>query len=121
MKSLLNFVSTLLVWWKRQTISTRIVTYFYGNLIGEDSHGNQYYVSKDKKRRWVIYSDENYASELSIEWHGWVHWTTDKIPIKSKYRGSSQGKVHVHDDANFRKNIKIETPNPKGYEAWEPE
>ena len=77
MKSLLNFVSTLLVWWKRQTISTRIVTYFYGNLIGEDSHGNQYYVSN--------------------------------------------GKVHVHDETNFHKNIKIEMPNPKGYEAWEPE
>ena len=121
MKSLLNFIGTLLVWWKRQTISTRIVTYFSGNLIGEDTHGNQYYVSNDKKKRWVIYSDENYASELSIEWHGWVHWTTDKIPIKSKYKGSSQGKVHIHDDANIHKNIKIEMPNSKGYEAWEPE
>ena len=72
--------------------------------MGVDDLGNKYYTSFDKKRRWVIYEKENYASELSIEWHGWLHWTTNSIPIKMSKSKSIMNKVFVPMDQNSSKN-----------------
>ena len=50
---MLTLIKETFTWWNRQTIGTRIFTFFFGKLIGEDDLGNKYYESKNKKR-WVI-------------------------------------------------------------------
>ena len=88
--------------------------------MGIDDLGNIYYTSVDKKRRWVIYEKENYASELSIEWHGWLHWTTNTIPIKMNKSKSTMNKVFVRMDQNSSKNDYKKLGNDQTYEPWVP-
>jgi len=116
----MNILSSLFIWWNRQTISTKIYTYFRGKVIGVDNLGNIYYTSFDKKRRWVIYEKENYASELSIEWHGWLHWTTNSIPVKNSRSKNVMSKVFVPMDRNSSKNEYNKVGIDRTYEAWVP-
>ena len=116
----MNILSSLFIWWNRQTLSTKIYTYFRGKVIGVDNLGNIYYTSFDKKRRWVIYGKENYASELSIEWHGWLHWTTNSIPIKMSKSKSIMNKVFVPMDRNPSKNDCQKLGIDQTYEPWVP-
>ena len=116
----MNILSSLFIWWNRQTISTKIYTYFRGKVVGVDDLGNAYYTSFDKKRRWVIYEKENYASELSIEWHGWLHWTTNSIPIKTGKSRNIMNKVFVPMDRNSSKNEYKKLGADQTYESWVP-
>ena len=116
----MNILSSLFIWWNKQTISTKIYTYFRGKVIGVDDLGNKYYTSFDKKRRWVIYQKENYASELSIEWHGWLHWTTNSIPMKMSKSKNIMSKVYVPMDKDSPKNDYTELGNDQHYEPWVP-
>ena len=116
----MNILSSLFIWWNRQTISTQIYTYFRGKVIGVDDLGNIYYTSFDKKRRWVIYEKENYASELSIEWHGWLHWTTNSIPVKMSKSKNIMTKVFVPMDRNSSKNENKKLDIDQTYEPWVP-
>ena len=121
MKVVLDIFKSLFIWWNRQTISTRIYTYFSGNLIGEDSLGNKYYTTVDKQKRWVVYQKENYASEVSIEWHGWLHWSTNSIPIKSKLKGLEKGKVYTKDNTSVHSKYMTNSKNHLDYHAWDPD
>ena len=116
----MNILSSLFIWWNRQTISTKIYTYFRGKVIGVDDLGNIYYTSFDKKRRWVIYEKENYASELSIEWHGWLHWTTNSTPLKMSKSKSIVNKVFVPMDQNSSENDYKKLGIDQTYEPWVP-
>ncbi len=44
--------------------------------------GNIFYKTKDGKRRWVIYKSESEASQISPEWHGWLHHTWNEAPTE---------------------------------------
>ena len=88
--------------------------------MGVDDLGNIYYTSFDKKRRWVIYEKENYASELSIEWHGWLHWTTNSIPLKMSKSMNIVNKVFVPMDQNSPKIDNLELGRIQSYEPWVP-
>lgn len=116
----MNILSSLFIWWNRQTLSTKIYTYFRGKVIGVDDLGNIYYTSFDKKRRWVIYEKENYASELSIEWHGWLHWTTNSIPMKMSKSKNIMNKVFVPMDRNSSKINYEKLGIEQTYEPWVP-
>ena len=61
---MLTLIKETFTWWNRQTIGTRIFTFFFGKLIGEDDLGNKYYESKNKKR-WVIYKNDVDATKNS--------------------------------------------------------
>lgn len=70
-------------------LGTIIYTKLNGEFIGTDHFGNKYYQSKrapkgQKKRRWVVYKGLSEPSKVPAEWHGWLHYTTDKI-LKNKY------------------------------------
>ena len=58
---MLTFIKEIFTWWNRQTLGTRIQTFFFGKLVGKDMFGNKYYQSKNG-RRWIIYNDETDAS-----------------------------------------------------------
>ena len=42
---MLTAIKEIFTWWNRQTIGTRIHTFFYGKYVGEDAKGNKYYQS----------------------------------------------------------------------------
>ena len=50
---MLTLIKEIFTWWNRQTLGTRIFTFFFGKLVGQDEYGNKYYQDKNGKR-WVI-------------------------------------------------------------------
>lgn len=125
--TLLNRVFT---WWNGQTIGTELFTRRNGVLVGSDDFGNQYYESRDGKRRWVIYEGESEASRVPPDWHGWLHHTFSAPP-------SVEPLPHKPWERHHRPNLtgtsgaylppgSIKTPavRPRAtgdYEAWSPE
>ena len=59
---MLTLIKEIFTWWNRQTLGTRIQTFFFGKLVGKDSFGNKYYQNKSGKR-WMIYKNEVDASK----------------------------------------------------------
>merc|ERR1719378_1022632 len=57
-----------------------------GTLRGVDRYGNHYYENLDMqwgRHRWVEYAARKQdmdASQVPPEWHGWLHYTTRRIP-----------------------------------------
>ena len=65
-------IKQIFTWWNYQTVGTFLYTLFFGKLVGKDSFGNKYYISK-KGKRWVIYNGEINASKIdSIGIHGFI-------------------------------------------------
>ncbi|QKX03035.1 NADH:ubiquinone oxidoreductase [Wolbachia endosymbiont of Litomosoides sigmodontis] len=56
-----------------------------GKFVGKDENGNSYYESSEGKR-WVIYSSVSEPTTVPPEWHIWLHYTDDAVPINSKKR-----------------------------------
>lgn len=63
-----------------------------GTLMGVDKFGNKYYQNnmyQHGQNRWVVYSDSVHldydASQVTAEWHGWLHYNTDIPPTKANY------------------------------------
>ena len=75
---MLTLFKEIFIWWNRQTLGTRLHTFFFGKFVGVDNIGNKYYKSKSGKR-WVIYKDEIDASKIPEEWYSWIHFTNNKI------------------------------------------
>ena len=62
------------------------ITRWRGEKVGEDAEGNLYYTERRKPegrraKRWVVFKDGlSEASRVPAEWHGWLHYQTDRIP-----------------------------------------
>jgi len=87
----MGIFSEIFSWWGGNTWSNRIYTAARGKLVGTDEAGNRYYVQSrgtgplGKPRRWVIYKSGAEASQISPDWHGWMHYTVDALPTASRY------------------------------------
>jgi NADH:ubiquinone oxidoreductase subunit len=79
---IVSLIRRVFGWWYVGSIGTIIHTFLFGVKIGEDSQGNEYYISKDKKKRWVIYNGEIEASRIQADWHAWLHKTVDETPLE---------------------------------------
>lgn len=83
--------SEIFSWWGGNTWSNRIYTALRGRHVGTDEAGNRYYVQSrgvgplGVPRRWVIYADGAEASQISPDWHGWMHYTVDTLPTAESY------------------------------------
>jgi NADH:ubiquinone oxidoreductase subunit len=70
------------------TLGTKLYTLFKGHCVGKDSAGNQYYeawhekTADGHKKRWVIYQGLPEPSKVVPQWHGWLHYTSDLLPIR---------------------------------------
>jgi len=69
------------------TIGTRLFTWLRGEPVGTDAFGNRYFRDKRRRagrreRRWVLYAGEPEGSAVPPEWHGWLHHTTDEVPVE---------------------------------------
>ena len=109
-------------------LTTKIYTYFYGKLVGEDEFGNKYYASSkkegkhigrpNKERRWVIYNGSDEPSKVPPLWHSWMHYTVDTAPSIRDFYSWEQphtpnltGTKHAHK-SQFR-NVKNTAWHPK--------
>ena len=124
----MSFWSRVFGWWDRQTLNTRFWTWRYGNSLGEDALGNAYYQSADGKRRWVIYAGEAEASAVPVEWHAWLHHTTDEPPTRAPLprkpwerpgQPNQTGMPGAYRPAGSLLNAR--PPARRDYDAWTPE
>jgi NADH:ubiquinone oxidoreductase subunit len=113
----------IFTWWHGQTFGTQLFTWRKGHLVGQDAAGNRYYRSRDGKRRWVIFSSEVEATNVSVAWHGWLHGTTDQVPTDQRFdhvignpTGTPDARVPPHS-----LKAQATAPAPRDYEEWVPE
>lgn len=65
---------------------TKVITWLSGEKVGSDSFGNTYYQHKKnekqgmRRRRWVIYKEDDDASRVPSEYHAWLHYTINDFP-----------------------------------------
>lgn len=124
----MQFILRLLTWWNGQTLGTQLFTWRKGVKVGEDDQGNQFYRTRDGRKRWVIYNGEMEASRVSPDWHGWLHYTWDEPPSEKPLRHKVWEKPHQENltgtplayapPGSIRRRHPEE---PRDYEAWTPE
>ena len=121
---MISKISNLFIWWNGQTIGTKIYTKFFGNFVGTDEYGNNYFKSSNGTKRWVNYNGVCDASNISPAWHGWIHKTTDKVPSFEKDNLSMSNSDDTYTE--IKKNGKYYPNNFKNhsifndYESWKP-
>jgi len=115
-------------WWNGQTLNTQLWTWRKGRRVGEDAMGNVFYENADKSRRWVIFSGESEASQVSPDWHGWLHHTWDQPPTAAPLTHKSWEKPHLPNQTGTDNayapagSLRRVTPKARSdYEAWTPE
>lgn len=93
---------------------------FSSKKIGNDEFGNEYFESKDGKRRFVIYKGEAEPSKIPAEWHGWIHHNTDSAPVQINTHKFSWQKIHLPNLTGTKNAYKPKnTSNKDGwYESW---
>jgi len=125
---ILSSVLRAVTWWNGQTLNTQLWTWRKGVKVGEDSQGNTFYETRDRKRRWVIFNGDVEASRVDADWHGWLHRTWDEPPSKSPLTHKTWEKPHVPNltgtGAAYAPPGSIRRAEPAArsdYEAWTPE
>ncbi|HXF90593.1 MAG TPA: NADH-ubiquinone oxidoreductase subunit NDUFA12 family protein [Candidatus Nitrosotenuis sp.] len=108
-----------------------LLTWWRGQLVGEDEFGNRYFQDRKpnrqgKIRRWVIYKGRPEASKVPADWHGWLHYTVNETPKpREKYAWEKPhipnltGTPAAYKPTWDKKSKK--SHQPKDYEPWSPE
>lgn len=120
--------------YKKNSIQTRLATWFLGSLVGEDAFGNRYYQEKiifgkfnRPLRRWVLYNGTPDPTTIPSEWYGWMHFTNES-PILDYYPHAWQ-KDHQPNLTGTPKAYRPDQPQGnrtlaktplKRYEPWRP-
>ena len=70
------------------SIGTRFFTWRFGEKVGEDTFGNEYYRHKNQEldERWVCFDGPVEASAVPPEWHAWLHRSVDEPPKEGDAR-----------------------------------
>ncbi|VAV90182.1 NADH:ubiquinone oxidoreductase 17.2 kD subunit [hydrothermal vent metagenome] len=125
-----NFIKQMFIWWDGQTMGTRFFTWRKGHSVGKDEAGNEYFQTKDGKRRWMIFNGQTEGSAVPPGWHGWMHHRVDTPPSEQPYTARVWEAAHTPNQTGtaqaYRPPGSILSTNPKpvakqGYEAWKPE
>ena len=96
----MSIFSEIFSWWGGNTWSNRIYTALRGRHVGTDEGGNRYFVQAKGvgplgvPRRWVIYATSAEASNISPDWHGWMHYTVANPPTDETYQPRPWQKPH---------------------------
>lgn len=125
----MRFILSLLTWYHGSTLGTKLFTMRKGIEVGQDDLGNQYYQTRDGKKRWVVYADnEAEASRVSPDWHGWLHFTWNEPPTTAPLKHKAWEQPHQENLTGSALayapagSIRKSTPAPRSdYEAWQPE
>lgn len=120
----------MFIWWDGQTMGTRFFTWRKGQSVGKDEAGNEYFQTKDGKRRWMTFNGQTEGSAVPPGWHGWMHHRVDTPPSEQPYNARVWETAHTPNQTGtaqaYRPPGSILSTNPKpaakpGYEAWKPE
>jgi NADH:ubiquinone oxidoreductase subunit len=123
----MSILSEIFSWWGGNTWSNRIYTALRGKLVGTDAAGNRYYIQSKGigplgvPRRWVIYSNGAEASQVTPDWHGWMHYTVDTPPTEQDYQPRPWQKPHQMNMTGTaqayrpRGSILATRPRPQGH------
>ena len=126
----MNLLKLIFTWWNGTTLGTRLWTARLGVPVGVDDQGNSFYRTADGKRRWVIYAGEAEASQVSPDWHGWLHHTFEdppqdghlpRKPWEREHRANMTGTTGAYHPPG---SIVLPAERARGtgdYEAWMPE
>lgn len=94
------------------------------NKVGEDEFGNSYYQNKKDHRRYVIYNGIAEASKVPANWHGWLHYNSDVVPLKINTQRASWQKIHIPNltgtSNSYSPKNKPSHQSSSGYESWQP-
>lgn len=116
------------------TITTRLYTYFHGELVGIDEFGNRYFTEKkapkaDRRKRWVIYKGMAEPSKVPARWFGWLHYITDTVPAKNNkgrydwekpHLPNLTGTKHAYAPDGSLRRAGVHAGTTADYEAWVP-
>ncbi len=126
----MGILKNIFTWWEGATIGTSLYSWRKGRKVAEDPFGNRYFESKtEPRRRWVIYSGNNDASNVPPEWHGWLHHTMEELPDESlppvRPWASDYSPNFTGSDGAYRPAGALESNRPRAsasgdYEAWSP-
>ena len=102
----------------------RIFIKFSSQKIGEDEFGNQYFTNKNGKR-FVIYKGIPEPSKVPFEWHGWLHHSTDIVPVHIDTHKYSWQKIHLPNLTGTKNSYSpkksSEPKTSSTYQAWKPD
>ncbi len=96
--------------------------------VGSDEFGNQYYQHPKSLKRYVVYKGMVEASKIPSNWHGWMHYSTDKIPDQNQPKNSWH-QTHLPNLTGTKlryfigghlakKSLRVKTGGD--YQAWKP-
>src|SRR3546814_3944218 len=63
----MSILGKIFTWWDGATVGTLLNSWRHGRQVGEDALGNRYFMSRDGKRRWVLYKGSNRSEEHTSE------------------------------------------------------
>jgi len=126
----MRLLKKIFTWWEGATIGTALYSARNGRFVAEDDAGNRYYESKKgARRRWVIYSGGNDASNVPSEWHSWLHQTVEDVPDQSlppsreweaPYTANLTGTGAAYRPAGALEKGRNRASASGDYEAWSP-
>jgi len=118
------------------TLGTKLFTFFRGKYVGRDEFGNMYYQERKPAKdgsckRWVIYNGRAEPSKVPAHWHGWLHYTSDHIPIEGEqvkrfdwqkdHIPNATGTVYRYLPQGHMSKGGKRAANAADYVAWKPE
>ncbi len=113
-------IKQIFTWWHRQTFGTFLKTLFTGKCVGVDEYGNKYYKNK-KDERWIVYSNNIEASQITADWYLWMHHTVNDVPKNNKEKHLWQ-KNHQENktgtNESYKPNKILKSSKRKKYETW---
>lgn len=95
----------------------------FAKTVGFDEFGNQYFENNAGKR-FVIYKGIVEPSKIPAKWHGWMHYSTDVLPMNINTHKYFWEKTHLPNLTGTKNAYSPEKSSVKNtnssYEAWKP-
>jgi len=103
-------------------IINKIAIKLFNYKVGSDEFGNQYFQSKNKKRRFVIYKGSPEATKIPSEWRVWIHHQCDDVPSHFKIKKYFWQKMYLPNltGTQLAYSPKKDQERKSAYEAWTP-
>ena len=111
-------------------IGTILYSLIKGKKVGQDNHGNTFYVHrKNKKKRWVLYKKQIDPTSLEVKWQIWLTAINinDKITNNNNYswqkskKANLTGTIKAYHPSNENSKEKKFINKQKKNEIWKPD
>lgn len=87
-----------------------------GKFVGKDENDNSYYESNEGKR-WVVYSKISEPTTVPPEWHIWLHYSDNTVPIGRQKRSINHIPNLTGTKNSYYPNQKVNNY----YKSWHPD